>query len=129
MQLLILLKHQKVVLQLSQLPLRPDAVQPGQDLGNHRIMLAKPVLIAKLPVLVCVEGKAQRTILKGGKLLAESLLPRLKPSIAAHPSQTVKEPKILFLNPQPDLNPHRLAAFVEIMRRNLVGAADRADGV
>ena len=128
-QLVVLLEHQKVVLQLVQLPLRVDPVEPGQDHGDVGIVFAAEILIPLFPVEIHVEREGQHPVPVGGKALAEGLFPRLIAAVLADHAHVVEQLQILLADGQAGVDAHRLLSLVEIPLLHLVTAADRAERV
>ena len=129
MKLLILLKHQEIILKLCKLPLSIYAVDSGKHLWNPRIVLAAAVLITDFSVPVGMIGEGEHSVPKVRQLLAESRIPGLIPPVTAHSSQTMEQFQVLRTDAQPHLDPHRLAPFIKILRSNPVSPADRANSI
>ena len=126
-KLLVLLEHQKVVLQLVQLPLRIDAVDAGHHHMDIGVILPIKILVPHLAVLVHVKGKGQLSVLERRKPLRKYPAPHIVTSVLADNTHMVKQVQILLLYGKAGINPDGLTVLIKIPVLNLITAAHRAD--
>ena len=130
-QLDIFLKHQQIVLQKLQIPFCGDAVNPGKDHGNIRVIFPESVLIADFSVPVYMKGKGQLPIFLriGGEAFVKGSEPDLISAVLADNPHIVKQLQIFFVNGNRCFNADGLKLFVKIRFLDRIIAADSADGI
>src|SRR5699024_3423824 len=90
LQQLILLKEKQAFLKPFQIPLNINVVNLWKNLLHIRIVLPKPVMIARLPLPIRHKGESQDTVLPGGKLPGKILPPDRKTPVGADPALPVQ---------------------------------------
>ena len=128
-QLLILLEHQKVVLQLVQLPLRVNSVNAGHYHMDIWIILPVQILIPHLAVLVHMKGKGHLPVFKGRQPLRKYPAPHIVTPVLADNTHMMKQVQVLLFYGKAGVNPNGLTVLIEISGLDLITAAHRADRI
>ena len=130
-QLDIFLKHQQIILQKRQIPVRIDSVNPWENHGNIGVIFPESVFIADFSVPVYMKCKGQLPAFRriGGEAFVKGSEPDLISAVLAYNSHIMKQLQILFVDGEGCFNADGLKLFVEIRLLNRIITADSADGI